>query len=127
MRYTLILLAFLIGCSADTQESILPAVLQESIPPRREHVRANGNILLEFDKRPINFKTDAPNGFQFLDAYEKDTLQYIQLRDFLADARKKIVVIRGPFIPPVTEFKVYWGATEPQESETFAYIVLPPF
>ena len=129
MRYALlfITLILVIGCDSDIEEQPVPAVLQKTIPIRGKNVPVNGEILLVFNKRPVNFRTDSLNGFRFLDEIEDDRqLRFLVLRNIPIRDHSKMVVILGPFTFPVVEFKVYWGATDPQQSATLGYIVTGP-
>ena len=124
--FALVLTIF--GCGSDTQEPPAPpAVFQEAIPKNEGNIPANGTILLVFSKRPVNFRTDSPNGFGYADEIEKDKARNFALNNLHFSIRKKSVVILGPFSAPATVFNVYWGDAEPQPSITLRYIVTSPF
>ena len=114
----ILLIAIFIGCGGDA-EPPTPAVLQEITPPR-SIMPVNTSIVLKFDKKPVNFATDWANGYRYgSDIAENARIPYAMART------DRFVLIRGPLRIPVTEIKIFWGATEPQETGTLGYIVTP--
>lgn len=118
----------IIGCGSDMDEELPPpepAVLVRAIPRDGDTIPANGEIALEFNKRPENLNTIPPRIFYFADEVDAKVKRNISSLLLAALPRKDRTVIIFPF-PIVVPIKVFWGHTVPQQSVTLTYRVVAP-
>ncbi|MDE0325717.1 MAG: hypothetical protein OXN27_17515 [Candidatus Poribacteria bacterium] len=124
----LLCVGLFIGCGSDMDEEPPPpepAVLVRAIPRDGDTIPANGEIALEFNKRPENLNTIPPRIFYFADEVDAKVKRNISGLLLAALPRKDRTVIIFPF-PIVVPIKVFWGHTVPQQSVTLTYRVVAP-
>lgn len=115
-----------IGCGSDIDEeppaSPAPAVLENVIPKSGSTIAINGSIALTFNKRPENFTIDSANAYGFANEIKRKPSYGVS---GFPHAYRSVMIL-GPFTIPVTQIKVSWGGTLPQQSVTLTYTVTIP-
>lgn len=119
------LIGIFLGCGTD-EELPAPAVLQRVIPPSQGTLEIMGGIVMIFNKRPVNFRTEPSHVFYFTDELETWHFRNVSLNDIPLAYLDSSVLILGPAITPVAQIDVYWGKTLPQESVRLIYSVTGP-
>ena len=117
LSFIVLMLNLFIGCGSDYDDTYIEppvtAELEKVSPPSSLTIAVNTFIVLEFDKKPENFQTDAPNGFR----YGNDVADLKgNLPSFSRSAKN--VVILSPLTLGNTQIMVSWGPQLPQQSIT---------
>ena len=96
------------GCGSDMGEELPPpepAVLVRAIPRDGDTIPANGEIALEFNKRPENLNTIPPRIFYFadeVDAKVKRNISSLILAEFRGD--RTVIIFPFPIVVPIKCF-----------------------
>lgn len=126
LSFIVLMLSLFIGCGSDYDDDTyieppVTAELEKVSPPSGLTIAVNTFIVLEFDKKPENFQTDAPNGFR----YGNDVADLKgNLPSFSRSAKN--VVILSPLTLGNTQIMVSWGPQLPQQSITLTYTFVRP-